>query len=109
MGHLASGPRGSARLARRDVAPALADYLRREPPRPSPRNTLGRLLETKQPVHTPDFAAELVYAERQPLRVAAKAAGINIRLGVNVHPLIEQPLRDEQASNIIGAKEATRT
>jgi two-component system, NtrC family, sensor kinase len=64
-----------------NVAPALDDYLRRDPPRPSPRNTLGRLLETKQPVHVPDMAAEPAYAERVPLRVAAvELAGVRTYL-----------------------------
>src|ERR1700687_3554180 len=58
-----------------DVAGALADYLRREPPRPGPKNSLGRLLQTMQPVHIPDIAAEEPYAEREPLRVAAVELG----------------------------------
>src|SRR6266487_3628764 len=49
---------------------ALADYLRREPSRPDPRNALGRLLQTKQPVHIADLMAERAYAERHPGRVA---------------------------------------
>ncbi len=32
---------------------------------------LGRVLQTKQPVHIMDVAAEPAYAEREPLRVAA--------------------------------------
>jgi len=58
-----------------NVASALADYLRREPPRPGPTSALGRLLESKQPVHIRDVAAEPLYAERVPLRVAAVELG----------------------------------
>jgi GAF domain-containing protein/anti-sigma regulatory factor (Ser/Thr protein kinase) len=58
-----------------NVAPAFADYLRREPPRPDPTNPLGRLVETKQPVYVADIAAEPAYAERVPARVAAVELG----------------------------------
>src|SRR5262249_48192577 len=37
-----------------NVNPAFADHLRREPPRPDPRNAVGRLMQTRQPVHIPD-------------------------------------------------------
>ena len=58
-------------VALQDAVPALGDYLRREPPRPDPRNALGRVLKTKQPVHITDITAEPAYAEREPARVAA--------------------------------------
>ena len=58
-------------VALQDAVPALGDYLRREPPRPDPRNALGRVLRTKQPVHISDITAEPAYAEREPARVAA--------------------------------------
>jgi GAF domain-containing protein len=58
-------------VALQDAVPALGDYLRREPPRPDPRNALGRVLRTKQPVHITDITAEPAYAEREPARVAA--------------------------------------
>src|SRR5262249_61211698 len=58
-------------VAFQDVAPAHAEYLRREPQRADPRNALGQLLQTKQPVHITDIAATSAYAEREPLRVAA--------------------------------------
>jgi signal transduction histidine kinase/DNA-binding NarL/FixJ family response regulator len=58
-------------VALQDAVPALGDYLRREPPRPDPRNALGRVLITKQPVHIADVTAEPAYAEREPARVAA--------------------------------------
>src|SRR5262249_33462767 len=54
-----------------NVAPALAEYLRRDPQRPDPRNSLGRVLQTKQPVHIPDVTLEPAYAERERLRVTA--------------------------------------
>ena len=53
-----------------DAVPAYGDYLRREPPRADPRHGLGRLFQTKQPIHIFDAAAEPAYAEREPLRVA---------------------------------------
>jgi hypothetical protein len=49
-------------VALQDAVPAFADYLRRNPPRPDPRNALGRLLQAKQPVHISDLAAEPAYA-----------------------------------------------
>src|SRR6476620_2098303 len=58
-------------VALQDAEPALGDYLRRQPPRPDPRNALGRVLQTKQPVHITDITAEPAYAEREPARVAA--------------------------------------
>src|SRR5262249_32924680 len=45
-------------VALQDAVPALGDYLRREPPRPDPRNALGRVLRTKQPVHITDITLE---------------------------------------------------
>jgi GAF domain-containing protein/anti-sigma regulatory factor (Ser/Thr protein kinase) len=57
-------------VALQDVAPAHGEYLHREPPRPKPANALGRLLQTKQPVHIADLTAELAYTEREPSRVA---------------------------------------
>src|SRR5262249_54101202 len=41
-------------VALQDVAPAYGEYLRREPVRRDPRSAIGRLLQTKQPVHIPD-------------------------------------------------------
>jgi GAF domain-containing protein/CheY-like chemotaxis protein len=59
-------------VALQDVVPAYADYLRREPPRPDPRNALGRLLQTRQPVHIADITMEPAYtdADPEPARVA---------------------------------------
>ena len=52
------------------VPPAYADYLRHEPIRPSVKNGLGRVLQTKQPIQILDIASEPGYREREPLRVA---------------------------------------
>jgi GAF domain-containing protein len=57
-------------VALQDTVPAYGDYLRREPPGSDTRHGLGRLLQTKQPIHISDVAAEPAYAEREPLRVA---------------------------------------
>src|SRR5262249_48101156 len=57
-------------VALQDAVPAFGEYLRRNPPRPDPRNALGRLLQAKQPVHISDITAEPAYAEREPARVA---------------------------------------
>jgi len=66
-----------------DVVPAYGDYLQREPQHADPRNALGRLLQTKQPVHIADIAAERAYVEREPRRVAAvELAGARTYLAV---------------------------
>src|SRR5262245_700906 len=56
--------------ALQEVALAQREHLRRNPPRPDPRNAMGRLLQTKRPVHITDVTAEPAYAEREPSRVA---------------------------------------
>jgi GAF domain-containing protein len=62
-------------VALQDAAPAYGEYLLREPLRPDPRNAVGRVLQTKQPVHIPDLTAEPAYAEREPRHVAAVELG----------------------------------
>ena len=57
-------------VAMQDVPPAYAEDLRREPLAPDPRNSLGRLLKTKKPVHIADLTAEPAYAEGERARVA---------------------------------------
>jgi two-component system, NtrC family, sensor kinase len=52
------------------VPPAYVDYLRQDPIRPSVKNGLGRVLQTKQPIQILDIASEPGYREREPLRVA---------------------------------------
>ena len=70
-------------VALQDAVPAFGDYLQREPPRPDPRNALGRLFQTKQPVHITDLAAEPAYSEREPTRVATvEIAGARSYLAV---------------------------
>src|SRR6266568_2395362 len=70
-------------VALQDVTPEHGEYLRRHPPRPDPRNAVGRLLETKQPVHIVDVTAEPAYAEGEPSRVAlVEIAGARTFLAV---------------------------
>jgi GAF domain-containing protein len=52
------------------VPVAYADYLKHEPIYPSLKNGLGRVLQTKHPIHIADVTAEQGYREREPLRVA---------------------------------------
>jgi two-component system, NtrC family, sensor kinase len=81
--------------AERDATPAFIDYLRREPPRPDPRNALGRALAAKHPIHIADIKAEPAYAEREPSRVAAvEIAGARTFLAVPM-------LRDERLMGVI--------
>jgi two-component system, NtrC family, sensor kinase len=67
----------------RDATPAHIEYLRREPPRPDPKNALGHLLQAKQPIHIADIKAEPTYTEREPARVATvEIAGARTYLAV---------------------------
>ena len=50
------------------AGPEYVNHLRHEPPRPDPKNALGRLLQTKLPVHVCDVWAEPAYAERELAR-----------------------------------------
>jgi two-component system, NtrC family, sensor kinase len=78
-----------------DVMPAFGDHLRREPRRPDPRNALGRLLQTKQPVHIADITAERAYVEREPACVAAvELAGARTLLAVPM-------LKDDELLGVI--------
>src|SRR5215510_9946041 len=61
--------------AMREVAPAFAEHLRHNPPRPHPRSAIGRLLQTKRPIHIADVTAEPAYAEGEPSRVALVEIG----------------------------------
>jgi GAF domain-containing protein len=83
-------------VALQDVAPAHAEYLRREPPRPRSGNALSRLLQVKQPVHIPDLSAEPAYAKREPSRVAiVELAGARTFLAVPM-------LKDDELIGAIG-------
>ena len=59
----------------RDVPPAFAEVLQREPRLAAPTTGLGRLLATKRPVHIEDCAADIAYAERDRMRVQAVELG----------------------------------
>jgi two-component system, NtrC family, sensor kinase len=79
----------------RDATPAFIDYLRREPPRPDPRNVLGRALQAKHLIHIADIKAEPAYAEREPSRVAAvEIAGARTFLAVPM-------LRDDRLVGVV--------
>jgi transcriptional regulator with GAF, ATPase, and Fis domain len=70
------------------VPPAYAEYLTHEPIRPSLKNGLGRVLQTRQPVHILDVTAERGYREREPLRVATvELAGARTLVAV---PLLKE-------------------
>jgi hypothetical protein len=70
------------------VPPAYAEYLTHEPIRPSLKNGLGRVLQTRQPVHILDVTAERGYSEREPLRVATvELAGARTLVAV---PLLKE-------------------
>ena len=49
--------------------------LLRRPISPDPRNTLGRVLETKEPVHVADLKLEQAYLDREPIRVGVVEKG----------------------------------
>jgi GAF domain-containing protein len=59
----------------RDVPPAFAEVLQREPRLAAPTTGLGRLVATKQPVHIEDCAADIAYAERDRMRVQTVELG----------------------------------
>src|SRR5262249_37592123 len=69
--------------AMQDVEPAFATQFWRKPLAPDPRNALGRVLQTNQPVHIPDITKEQAYAEREPSRVGiVELAGARTLLAV---------------------------
>jgi GAF domain-containing protein len=61
--------------AAQGLTPAYADLLQRTPQTPDRRNTLGRLLETREPIHVADLTLERAYLEREPIRVAVVEMG----------------------------------
>jgi signal transduction histidine kinase len=70
------------------VPPAYAEFLTHEPIRPSLKNGLGRVLQTRQPTHILDVIAEQGYSERDPLRVATvELAGARTLVAV---PLLKE-------------------
>src|SRR5262249_12272456 len=61
--------------AMRDVSPEFAHWLRQEPNRADPRNALGRMLGTKQPVHIAESQ------RNRPMRNVNQRASRLSRLG----------------------------
>ena len=58
------------------IAPEYMDFLKRKPPRRAdPRDALGRLLETREPIHVADLTLERAYLEREPTRVEVVEIG----------------------------------
>jgi GAF domain-containing protein len=54
---------------------AFAEFMQREPLRPSPNVTLGRAIATKRVAQTADITIEQPYLQRDPLVVAAVELG----------------------------------
>jgi two-component system, NtrC family, sensor kinase len=78
------------------LPPAYADFLRHNPIKPDARNTLGRMLETRQPVHVADITLERAYLERELTRVnTVEKAGARTLLAV---PMLQ---RNEVIGGII--------
>jgi GAF domain-containing protein len=76
------------------LTPEYAAVIGRTPQTPDPRNTLGRLLQTREPVHVADLTLEQAYLEREPIRVAV------IELG-GARTLLAVPLLKD--NKVIGA------
>jgi GAF domain-containing protein len=57
------------------VPPAFAEFWERGPQQPGPRTALGRVAETRQPVHIADVMADPAYVEGEPVFVAAVNLG----------------------------------
>ena len=76
------------------VPPAFAEFWNRGPQRPGPRTALGRIADTKEPVHIVDVTKEPAYVESEPIFVAAVDLG-RFRTILNV------PLHKEH--EVIGA------
>ena len=62
-------------VATNKLPPAFAEFRKRLSYRPGPENFISRMLLTKTIVHVNDLAAEQVYAERNPVAVAAVELG----------------------------------
>jgi signal transduction histidine kinase len=66
-----------------DVPRPYREMMERGPICPGPNTALSRIIRTKEPVHIVDLAAELAYAERDPLRViTVELAGARTFLAV---------------------------
>ena len=67
---------GAARLiSQLGIPPALAEFMRKSPLRPGPRNPLGRVQSTRQPVHIADYSIDQGYLDRDPTTVAGVELG----------------------------------
>jgi len=62
-------------VALRDVPPAFAELLQRQPFHPGLESATGRMVRKKQVVHIADLATERAYIERAPMAVAAVEQG----------------------------------
>src|ERR1700739_4551178 len=58
-------------LAWHNTPAAYAEARRRNPMGPGPKDPVGRMIATKEAVHTLDLAASEAYADREPAAVAA--------------------------------------
>jgi GAF domain-containing protein len=58
-------------VALRDAPPAFAEFQQRAPIRPTPASGLGRIMNTRQPVHIIDTMAERRYIDGDPYAVTA--------------------------------------
>ena len=70
------------------VPPAFAEFWNRGPQRPSPRTALGRVADTREPVHIVDVTKEPAYVNSEPIFVAAVDLG-RFRTILNV-PLLKE-------------------
>ena len=82
------------------VPPAFAEYWQRGPQRPGPRTALGRVADTKRPVHIADVKTEPAYIEGEAIFVAAVDLG-GFRTILNV-PLVKE-------NELLGAMAIYRT
>jgi signal transduction histidine kinase len=73
------------------VPPAFAEFWEGGPYRPGPKTALGRVMQTRQPVHIADVTMEPAYLEREPIFIAAVELG-GFRTILNVPMLKENEL-----------------
>jgi GAF domain-containing protein len=73
------------------VPPKFAEFWQRGPQRPGSRTALGRIVETRQPVHVADVRSEPAFVEGEPVFVAAVNLG-GFRTLLNVPMLKENEL-----------------
>jgi signal transduction histidine kinase len=73
------------------VPPAFSEFWQGGPYRPGPQTALGRVMQTRQPVHVADVTMEPAYLEREPIFVAAVELG-GFRTILNVPMLKENEL-----------------